>query len=278
MNTVADTPEWAKHAFDGVPTKMPRGVVSIRIGDLDFGCRLKEEVGAGRLIVRLLGTLAPNREAPAIQGGLFPGYHVLTISDPSLFIDRELRTGVFFGREAQDPIDGVVEIVTAVAGQLGLDPQDTLFYGPSGSGFAGIVAASKMGARAVAVNGQLSLHTARRMPAGKIILNMFRSGGNPHEIQREYPARVKASGAYLAAIDAGRRPRVAVYQNRVDVFHQEKFYEPFCDDVGVNPRGGVSPDGGLMSGLVDYPEGHRVPQPQAMALIERSLPFLYPEG
>lgn len=269
---------WADVVFEGAPAAMPEDrVVSIRIGMLDFACKLKLGAPGDRLMVHLLGAVAAGTEAPTLKETVFPeGFHVLTISDPSLLLDTGLRRGVFLGPRLQDPHDGVAEIVGALARQLGCAPEEALFYGASGSGVAGCMAAIRMGARCVAVNAQLDLYQARKMNHARIMLKTFDPAYHPAKVLRAYPQRLRVSAAYPKALAEGRTPRLAIYQNIHDVLHHQGFYLPFCEAMALNPEQDVSREGGLLVQEIDYPGGHKVRPDKAVTLIAQSLDFLYP--
>ncbi|RZJ97084.1 MAG: hypothetical protein EON88_04285 [Brevundimonas sp.] len=272
------SPAWADVVFAGAPDAIPDDrVVCIRIGVLDFACRLKLGARGDRLMVHLLGAIPAGTEAPTLKETVFPdGFHVLTISDPSLLLDPALRRGVFLGPRLQDPHEGVSDIVSAVARQLGRTPEETLFYGASGSGIAGCMAAVRLGARCVAVNAQLDLYAARKTPHALIMQKMFDPEYHYAKIRRAYPHRLQVASAYAQAVAEGRSPRLMIYQNRRDLIHYEGFYRPFCELMNLDPLDGVTEDGRVRVTVLKYPGGHKLRPDKALALIARSLAFLYP--
>jgi hypothetical protein len=277
MTVTTDTPAWADQAFQGAPAALPAdAVVAVRIGALDFACSLRMGQPGDRLMVHPTGAMKLGAPPPAMEGWVYPpGFHVLTISDPSLLLSTKLRRGVFLGRRTQDPIDGVVQIVAAVASQLGLASEQALFYGASGSGFAACMTALRMGARAVAVNAQLDLYAARKSPHAEATRRLFHRDATFAQIAIRYPTRIRVREAYAQAVAAGRDPRLLIYQNRRDLIQHKGFYLPFCQALGLDPAGAVTPDGRIRVQQLDYAGGHKVRPAKAEALILGSLDFLY---
>jgi len=259
---VRDHP-WASLHFTEIPEEFPvKRPFATLIQGLVYASHLTPEPNAKGLLVWLYGAADSSGNRPNLKSrkvGAAAGRHTLVVSDPSLFLDPELHTGIFLGAEHNDPIDGLITLINAVAISLGLRPEDTIVAGNSGGGFGAVMTVCRTGWRGIALNPQLDLPSFRLAKGAPILLERYRPGATPDQLALDSPHRMNAARAWSLATAKGRQPRLALFQNVVDRYHYKRHYLPFCEMVGAEPGGGLSPDGRIMTTTLDYPGGHGGP-------------------
>ena len=273
---------WAEQVFDALPDQYPEDApFAARLNNLIYGAQLSRTEDARGLLVQLWGSPGPDGPRPMLfNPDLGRSYtrHTLTISDPTLFLDPDLNTGVYLGEEGNDPILGAISLINSVAASLGVGQDDIVLTGASSGGFAAVMIACRTGWKAIAVNPQLLLPAIHKAPAAPILLNRFRPGIDAVRFGKKAPLRALASSAYADARLNGREPKIALFQNTIDIHHYEKHFIPFCARLKVGPRGGLSKDRGVLARVMTYPAGHAAPyEVRTLSMID-GLAFFYPPG
>lgn len=131
------------------------------VDGVDFYFVFRERAGANNLFVLLAGAIPPHRNYPHFQRwsweDVFPG-HILSLSDPTVALNKKLRVGWYLGTKDKDYIDLTAKLVKAVARKLNLPNERIVIYGSSAGGFAAIRLAPRFpGSVACAVNPQVDL-------------------------------------------------------------------------------------------------------------------------
>lgn len=243
-------------------------------------CRLQTLPNAKRLFIMLNGAVDRTKTPLPVfarwnWGPVLAG-HVLSVCDPTLYLDERLRLGWFLGRVGHDPLELLLAVVDEVASQLGQKPENVIFYGSSGGGYAALVAASKRKiGRAIAINPQTEILGYRHQHLIKRVAEVFAPGVSAEASRSAHPLRWSALESVAEARRNGRDLRFFYAQNSVDDFHHDHHYLPFCERFDLPPRGGSNPDGTAISYIYDSPEGHNAEPPAVVKHITAvALPFL----
>ncbi|HEV8016007.1 MAG TPA: hypothetical protein VGP48_10760 [Stellaceae bacterium] len=237
---VLDTAMPADHrALDG------REFAVVKDG-LTFACQFNATEGANRLVVIPESWVDRSKEAPPRfhrwNWGPRMASHVLSVNDPTLFLDDEIVTGCFLGDRERDPIVGLVEIAAWFAASMGLSDSRTIFYGASAGGFAAIrAAASAAHGRAISVNAMMDIacHDNRHLAAK--LADVFGTGLSLGDIKELSPCRISAVAALQTACAEGRNPRVLAVQNTRDSNCYRNHFLPMCQAFAIPAGGGVDP-------------------------------------
>jgi len=267
--------------FSSIPSVFPEGrLFRIVLNRLTFLCRFDPHPGAKRLVVNLKGLKRrkspPASELNARKLARKTRSHVLSIWDPSMILNRRLRSGIFLGTETRDPIDGVLAITRELGRQLGLKQRRCVFMGRSGRGFAALMAASRMGTGAVVAAAQTDLWPIRWVKTASRVLAQFRRGISAEEMAEKHSSRSSVITAYREALKAGRTPRVALIYNQFDHHHYREHLQPFCRAFEA-PIEGVSADGLILTYLVNHKRGHGVDRATIKRMI-RAISHATGEG
>jgi len=188
----------------------------------------------------------------------FPG-HLLCVSDPTLRVHDQLRLGWYLGTSEVDWTATLARVVARVAEQLGVEPSDITFYGSSGGGFAGMMLATHLkGAGAIAINPQTNILHYHRRPVRAMLMRCF-PGVTPRTAGLEL---VTTRFAAICRCARSPRSRVLIAQNRLDEFHYERHYTPFCNALGLPIEGGPDARGTRAAFPFEGPGGHFGAEPR----------------
>lgn len=253
----------------------------VTVGEVELPCRLKLLPGATRLFVTLNGAVDRTKYSlPAFarwNWGKVLGGHVLSVCDPTLFLDDELRLGWFVGNLGMNPMIALRRTAETVREVLGIAAGEMAFYGSSGGGFAAIIGACGLPhGRAIAVNPQTDI-TRYFAPAVANVARVFAPGWTPQRCRDHYPLRWSA----LAAIDdsrlARRDLRILYVQNLADKAHHARHFLPFCEQFDAPTTGGLSKDMTILTHVYDSSEGHGPEPPEVVKhIVSHGLPHLFP--
>jgi hypothetical protein len=247
--------------------------------EVDLPCRVKLLPGADRLFVMLNGAVDRSKPLPVFarwNWGKVLGGHVLSVCDPTLYLDDELRLGWFVGNRTMDPMTALRRTAETVRSVLGIASDRMVFYGSSGGGFAAMVAAAGLRCgRAIAVNPQTDItHYYPRPVAG--IAKVFAPGWTPQRCRDTYPLRWSALAALAEARRSGNDLRLVYAQNLVDKAHHARHFLPFCEQAQAPAAGGVSVDGTVLTHVFSSPEGHGAEPPEVVKyMVAHGLPHLF---
>jgi hypothetical protein len=254
------------------PKELDGRVVLVEDESGHVPCKIKLRPRSGRLFVMFNGAVT-NRSTVKLPvfarwnwGKVLDG-HVLSVCDPTLYLDDELTLGWFLGTRQHDPMLMSLRIVDALQSKLGVEPENTIFYGSSGGGFAAMRAASmrKVG-RAIAVNPQTAVTRYYTRHVDRIA-SLFDPGATAAQSSTRYPERWNAIHAIDEARRRGNDLRILYVQNLEDRNHHAKHFTPFCKHFGINAEGGEDSSRSLFAHLYSYPDGHGVEPPEVVKFI-----------
>lgn len=217
------------HGFDSLPaflteTNLRGGVYSIAHNGLpiDFSLRI---VPGTPLFVVLHGAADVDVNLPFLSGAGITkdlGCSVLSISDPSLYLHRDLNLSWFAGNHAQPHLlDDLAQLVTHVRSLT--DAPRLIFFGGSGGGFASLSLASLVPeATAIVMNPQIAIQRYHKMHVDRYVdlawdydLKNFR---------RTCRSNVEATLGQSIYF-----PTIYYIQNSRDIFHVKNHLRPFRD-------------------------------------------------
>lgn len=251
----------------------------IPYGELVFPCRLRLISDAKYLSVQLHGT-APGGAGTAKpvfarwNYGKILGAHILSICDPTLYLDDTLRMGWYLGTKDENPMDGVVAIAERCADLIGLNRNLIVFSGGSGGGFAALQAtAISTKGKAIAINPQTDITRYPPLFLKEYVEKVVGSL-SIEDVRKHFGNRFNAIDSVREANQKGCSPRIVYVQN-VNDWHYQKHFFPFADAFGLDKTASQSVAGNFMSILYDGPKGHG---PEAMDIVKRinaeAIPFL----
>lgn len=255
------------------------GDVGIPYGRFNYPCRFKFNPDAQYLSVQLHGNV-PNRSNAILpvfgrwNWGKILGAHVLSICDPTLYLNDALRLGWYLGNKEENAIHGVVAIAQRCAEVIGIDPQRIVFSGSSGGGFAALQAAalSKDG-KAIAINSQTDLMQFNQTIVQSYV-SLVTGYSSIEEARNAFGNRWNAIEALQSAQKSGYTPKIVMVQNKND-WHYENHYIPFAKALDLHPQDEQSVKGNFMSILYDGPHEHVTEPSEVVKRINsEGIPFL----
>ena len=250
--------------------------VDILLGGFNYSCRFKHYPQARYLSVQL-HSVASRGEGSVLpvfsrwDWGETLGAHVLSICDPTLYLDETLTLGWYLGNRQENVIPGVVAIAQRCAELLSLPEENIIFSGSAGGGFAALQAAAMAkDGRAIAINAQTNL--------SKYNVNSYIekvSGcASLQEAESVFAERWNAITSLQEAVAQGRLPKIVYVQNRND-WHYQAHFTPFAEAFGLNLWKDHSASGNFMSILYDGPNAHTPEPPEVVKRINcEGVPFL----
>lgn len=253
--------------------------VDIPYGRFNYPCRLKLNPLADYLSVQLHGSLPRGAESPLPvfarwNWGKVLGAHVLSICDPTLYLDDTLTIGWYLGNKEESAIPGVVAIAERCADAIGIAKGQIIYSGGSGGGFAALQAAAlaKEG-KALAINPQTDLLKYVQQHLRNYATKA--SGcASLEEARSVFGDRWNAIHSLQKSCARGNRPKIVIVQNRNE-WHHEKHFTPFTEAFGLNRQDAKSINGNFMSLLYDGPHEHG-PEPSEVVkrINNEGVPFL----
>ena len=246
--------------------------------EVELHCRLKLLPEADRLFVMFSGAVDRSKPLPVFarwNWGKVLGGHVLSVCDPTLFLDDQLRLGWFVGNRTLDPMGALVRIVDRVRALTRIGEGRVIFYGSSGGGFAALLAAASLPhGRAIAINPQSEIINYYPRAVADVA-RVFAKGWTPARCRDAYPLRWSALAAVAEANRAQRDLRIVYAQNLIDKWHHARHYIPFCAQTGASASGGLSRDGRIRTHVFSSPEGHGAePAEVVKFILAEGLPHL----
>ncbi len=253
--------------------------VAIPWGRLIYHCRLRITPRAEFLCVQLNAAKKPSAELPIFSRwnyGEVLGAHVLSICDPTFFLNSAILVGWYLGNREENATAGLPAIAAQCAARLDIPPDRIVFYGSSGGGFSAIqAAAASPNGRAISINPQIGLQHYGRRATENYYKNVAGCGSQA-EAQKVFGERWNVIDSVRRSISEGRRPKIVIVQNINDWYHFEKHFKPFAQAFGLSLTERISTAGdGFMSILYDGPKAHRGESPAEIARINNEgIPFL----
>ncbi|WP_312179408.1 hypothetical protein [Arthrobacter sp.] len=181
-------------------------------------------------------------------------YSTLYLSDPALALSPLLRLAWYVGYDEQDTVRACVSWIQRAA--LACRGQRILVTGSSGGGFGALQITSL-------IRDSLAL-----VFQPQTVISRYYSG-YVDEFARQCFPKLGASwenalGARVSALGLGNVPRpqqIRYVQNRNDLSHYRRHFEPFLQAQGVEmlPGSSTLKAGNLSVSLYDGPNGHKVP-------------------
>lgn len=258
--------------YDDIDTaKIKDGVSIYQIAGIQFHCFTKLKEGQSKKIYVLLsGGRTPSKNGFSDTLPRFKRWsfytafdgNVLVFDDPMYFNHPKLAVGWFFGTKQCSYIDLLVKVVSKIA--LALNCTDICFYGSSSGGFASLCAAAKLNkSRGIAINPQLLLKNDWYATRFKEITNIDLSDND------EY---YRNDLNYLVA---NSDSKFVIIQNLTDAKTVREHFIPFCRNMGLWPKYGLSEFQNVKTFVYNCQGGHVAYENKKL------LPFLlrlaYPE-
>ncbi len=240
-------------------------------GGYTFPCRYNSFPGSRFLFVMLHDSVDrrnhPLPVLPRWNWGKILRANILSIDDPTLYLDEDLSTAWYIGTKERDVIPGLARICQTVATRLGLIFSRIVFYGSGSGGFAAIAAAMHCSASCVAINPHTDLHnieTDIKSPFS----TMFDPACSPEENRTSAWARWNMTGAVGLSKRYGRFPCIVVVQDVHDSSTYSRHYLPFCEALKVPHTGGI----GFHGLIKTIPVDSETPQgADSLAIVWRIL-------
>lgn len=238
---------------------------------VDLPCRLKLLPGATVLFIMFHAAFDRTKVALPVFArwnyGKVLGGHVLSVCDPTLYLDDELRVGWYIGSRCADPMPVLLGTANRVRELLGLTDDQVVFYGSSGGGFAALrAAASCRVGRAVVINPQTAIAAYFETFVSRFA-KVFAPELTPRECRDLYPLRWSALAAIADARLRQHDLRIVYAQNLDDKVHHARHFRPFCGLTGAPLSGGTSADGSMLTHVYASPEGHGAEPPEVVKYI-----------
>lgn len=192
----------------------------------------KREPKSKKLVVFLQGAVDRSKLKPPIlhrwSWAKDINANVLTLSDPLLYKDNDLRIGWYIGASNFDYIHKFAHFIKNVLVELGLDKRNLIFFSSSAGGYAAIAMATQIkGGLALVNNPQTNVLNYH---AGHVsdLLKVGFGGIQKDEIENDQLHRFSLSERMkkLQFI-----PVIHYYQNIEDKFHYENHFQPFIEEV-----------------------------------------------
>jgi len=235
---------------------VPDGRFSVGIDAAIVDCLFIRQPGE-KLFVILHGSRNPDVTSIPIFSRwswheMFPG-SVLYVSDFTLDVDPEnMHLSWYLGSRERDGNETLQSLVRVVADFVNSPTRQIVVYGSSGGGFAALRLASALGdATAIVINPQVNALDYIPRFVSHATEKIF-GIHNPTDLPPDVALRMNALPGFLAAGNA----RCIYAQNRRDAFHYNNHYLPFCESLGVSPKGDVGRGGQVVTLLYDDPKGH----------------------
>lgn len=243
-------------------------------------CRLNQKVENDYLIVAPHGAIQRDEYPLPVFGrwnwdGIFKS-NILTICDPSLYLDDELSVGWFAGTRYQNSPELIIDTVKKISQLLNISPNRIIFWGSSAGGYASILLSSLIdGAKFICANGQTTI-LAYGANHVELYRKVFDINSTAVDLAKYYPERWSAIDALQASYDKKRKTSGIILQNTMDRRHYEKHYIPFCNHFNLPIEGGANKYLNLHSILYSHDKGHG-PEPVSLSkeVIRDYLPKLF---
>lgn len=256
--------------------------VDIPYGRFNYPCRLKLNTEAQYLSVQLHGAVRSRSETvlPVFSRwnwGKILGAHVLSICDPTIYLDDNLSIGWYLGNKEESAMHGVVAIAQRCAAIIGIAPERIVFSGSSGGGFAALQAAALIkNGKAIAINAQTDLLQYTKTLVQSYV-NVATEFSTIEEARNAFGNRWNAIESLQSACNSGGTPKIVIVQNKNDG-HYRRHYIPFAKFFDLHQQDEQSINGNFMSILYDGPHGH-VPEPSEVVkrINNEGVPFLLGE-
>ncbi|MCP3426193.1 class I SAM-dependent methyltransferase [Rothia sp. AR01] len=178
----------------------------------------------------------------------------LSIADPTLVVDPEMRLGWYAGTSTWSPDETIVEAVREAMKVSGAE--ELIFIGGSGGGFAALKYSRRFpGSKAFVFSPQTSTprYEGRAFPR---LMEVGFDGMSTEAALERYPGRFEVVSEYAA----GHRNTVYYLQNLMDHGHLKDHYLPMTRAVGMMEASGDTADGGIRFALIPQArEGHGPP-------------------
>lgn len=268
-------PHWLAPDIDGLRLLPGRNTYRATVDDVPFDVFLDRK-GRRRLIVLLPGATSRAKGHIDFQRHAwsrdFPEHDVLSVSDPSVRADNDLKLGWFQHEEKRYGLPALASLIRCVSERGNYSPEEIVLFGSSGGGFAALQLSRFLpDATAIAINPQINLANYFRSFYDKMITSCY-PGRSAASVASDYPDRISVD----IELDRRRAP-VYIFQNVHDHLHLNKHLRPF---VGTFDEGEVASFQGALDAAAatrklnviyydDEASGHSPPsKEQTLAMIE----------
>lgn len=246
--------------------------VNIPYGRFHYPCRFKHNPEGEYLSVQLHGR-APRGEGATLpvfarwNWGKILGAHVLSICDPTIYLDDSLLIGWYLGCKEESAIQGVMAIAERFAASIGIAKERVIYSGGSGGGFAALQAAALHGGKAIAINAQTDLLQYAPQHVADYVSKASGCSSVP-EAQSVFGDRWNAIHRLQKAHAKGESPKIVVVQNRNEG-HFQSHFTPLAAAFGLSLTEDQSINGNFMSMLYDGPPEHGPEPSEVVKRINR---------
>ena len=243
---------------------------------------------AQRLVVTFQGARAGGKDTTNASRPMFARRNwealfeapILAISDPMTEIDWNSnvpRCGFYLGTIDDDLVPELNALIDVFCTKLGVPTDNVLMYGSSAGGTSAIL----VGSRRTTKTGILAVCPFLRPDKyreGVVAAGMRAIGktmDDYEQMMQDTPWRFNALTALKDAHNEGRDIRLVVGQNLKDVTTINRHFPGLWRRWDVDPEGGVSPDGHVMTLLYSSAEAGHGPEPLELSqpLWKRAAAF-----
>ncbi len=256
-------------------------VMRVKTGHFTVNVSINTLRPAQKLVVTFQGARAGGKETTNALRPMFARRNwealfeapILAISDPMTEIDWNSnvpRCGFYMGTLEHDLVPELNALIDVFCAKLGVPTDNVMMYGSSAGGTSAILVGSRRTSKTgiVAVCPFLRPDKYRE---GVIAAGMRAIGKTMDDYEKmmeETPWRFNALTALKDAHTEGRDIRLVVGQNLKDVTTINRHFPGLWRRWDIDPEGGVSPDGHVMTLLYNSAEAGHGHEP-----VELSVPL-----
>lgn len=263
-------------------------VMRVKTGHFTVNISINTVRKADKLVVTFQGARGGGKDSANASRPMFSRRNwealfeapILAISDPMSEIDWNSnvpRCGFYMGTIDNDLVPELNALIDVVCAKLGVPVDNVLMYGSSAGGTSAILVGSRRKSRTgiVAVCPFLRPDKYREGVIAAGMRAMGKTMDDYEQMMQDTPWRFNPLIALKDAHQAGQDIRVFVGQNLKDKSTISRHFPGIWRRWDIDPEGGVSPDGRVMTAMYDSAEaghGHEPPE-YSRPLWQEALKF-----
>ena len=263
-------------------------VLRVKTGHFNVNVSINTLRPADKLVVTFQGARAGGKETTNAMRPMFARRNwealfeapILAISDPMTEIDWNSnvpRCGFYMGTLENDLVPELNALIDVVCAKLGIPVDRVMMYGSSAGGTSAILVGSQRSTKTgiVAVCPFLRPDKYREGVVAAGMRAIGKTMDDYEDMMQKTPWRFNALTALKDAHNEGRDIRLVVGQNLKDVTTINRHFPGLWRRWDVDPEGGVSPDGHVMTLMYNSAEAGHGPEPVelSMPLWKRAIEF-----